>query len=83
MKQVLPVLIFAIVASSFLPKQKIDNSNHPASTITTKKSLVILFDVNETLLDMSPLKKKVNEVLGNKEGFRCCSFPKLPENLLS
>jgi 2-haloacid dehalogenase len=70
MKKVLPVLIFAIVASSFLPKQTIDNSNRSASTITAKKPLVILFDVNETLLDMSPLKKKVNEVLGNKEGFR-------------
>lgn len=70
MKQVLPVLIFAIVASSFLPKQAIDNNNRSASSLTTKKPLVILFDVNETLLDMSPLKNKINAVLGNEEGFR-------------
>jgi 2-haloacid dehalogenase len=31
---------------------------------------VILFDVNETLLDMSPLKKKVNSILDSKCGFR-------------
>ncbi len=31
---------------------------------------VILFDVNETLLDMSPLKKKVNSILDSKRGFR-------------
>ncbi len=78
MKQVLPVLIFVIVASSFLPKQKIDKSNHPASTITTKKPLVILFDVNETLLDMSPLKERINTVLGNKEGFHLSQTSPLP-----
>jgi 2-haloacid dehalogenase len=31
---------------------------------------IILFDVNETLLDMSPLQKKVNSLLGSKRGFR-------------
>lgn len=35
-----------------------------------KKPSVILFDVNETLLDMSPLKKKVNNILNSKRGFR-------------
>lgn len=35
-----------------------------------KKPSVILFDVNETLMDMSPLKKKVNNILGSKRGFR-------------
>lgn len=35
-----------------------------------KKPSVILFDVNETLLDMSPLKEKVNKLLGSKRGFR-------------
>lgn len=34
------------------------------------KPAVILFDVNETLLDMSPLKKKVNKLLDSKRGFR-------------
>lgn len=34
------------------------------------KSTVILFDVNETLIDMSPLKKKVNSVLDSKRGFQ-------------
>lgn len=36
----------------------------------TKKPSVILFDVNETLMDMSPLKKKVNNILDSKRGFR-------------
>lgn len=35
-----------------------------------KKPSVILFDVNETLLDMSPVKKKVNSILSSKRGFR-------------
>jgi 2-haloacid dehalogenase len=34
-----------------------------------KKPSVILFDVNETLMDMSPLKKKVNDMLASKRGF--------------
>lgn len=34
------------------------------------KPSVILFDVNETLLDMTPLRKKVNKVLDSKQGFR-------------
>lgn len=34
------------------------------------KPKVILFDVNETLLDMTPVKKKVNSILDSKEGFR-------------
>jgi 2-haloacid dehalogenase len=35
----------------------------------SKKPSVILFDVNETLMDMSPLKKKVNDMLDSKRGF--------------
>jgi 2-haloacid dehalogenase len=31
---------------------------------------IILFDVNETLLDMSALKKKINNLLGSSTGFR-------------
>jgi 2-haloacid dehalogenase len=31
---------------------------------------VILFDVNETLLDMRPLRKKINNLLDSKYGFR-------------
>ena len=38
------------------------------TTINTK--LVILFDVNETLLDMTPLKSKINVLLDDKQGFR-------------
>lgn len=34
------------------------------------KPSVIIFDVNETLLDMAPLKMKVNALLNNSEGFR-------------
>lgn len=34
------------------------------------KPSVIILDVNETLLDMSPLQKKVNSLLGSKRGFR-------------
>ena len=37
---------------------------------STTKPKVILFDVNETLLDMTPVKKKVNSVLDSKRGFR-------------
>lgn len=37
--------------------------------MNTKPS-VIVFDVNETLLDMSPLKKKINSLLGSNKGFR-------------
>ncbi len=41
----------------------------------TNKPSVILFDVNETLMDMKPLKQKINRLLGNR-GFRifsCCN----------
>ena len=31
---------------------------------------VILFDVNETLLDMTPLKKEIKNLLGSRKGFR-------------
>lgn len=34
------------------------------------KPTIILFDVNETLLDLTPLKKKVNNMLDSKRGFR-------------
>ena len=34
------------------------------------KPSVILFDVNETLLDMRPLKKNVNKLLDSKRGFK-------------
>lgn len=47
-----------------------NNTAEFASTDIAKKPLVILFDVNETLLDMSPLKKSINTLLGNEEGFR-------------
>lgn len=40
------------------------------STQGSFKPSVILFDVNETLLDMTPLKKKVNGLLGSERGFR-------------
>ena len=38
------------------------------TAINTKP--VILFDVNETLLDMTPLKSKINVLLNDKQGFR-------------
>jgi 2-haloacid dehalogenase len=38
--------------------------------ITIKNKPVIVFDVNETLLDMTPLKKSVNELLGEEQGFK-------------
>ena len=34
------------------------------------KPTVIVFDVNETLLDMTPLKKNINSLLGNSDGFK-------------
>ena len=33
------------------------------------KPSTIFFDVNETMLDMSPLKKKINNLLGSSKGF--------------
>lgn len=39
--------------------------------MTSKKNKpVLVFDVNETLLDMTPLKKSVNALLDNEQGFR-------------
>ena len=38
--------------------------------ITINNKPVIVFDVNETLLDMTPLKKSVNELLGEEQGFK-------------
>lgn len=38
------------------------------TTTTTKP--VIVFDVNETLLDMTPLKKAINALLQEEQGFR-------------
>jgi len=35
-----------------------------------KNKPVLVFDVNETLLDMDPLKKSVNALVDNEEGFR-------------
>ncbi|CAM3092263.1 haloacid dehalogenase type II [Flavobacterium frigoris] len=35
-----------------------------------KNKPVLVFDVNETLLDMTPLKISVNALLGNEQGFR-------------
>jgi 2-haloacid dehalogenase len=35
-----------------------------------KNKPVLVFDVNETLLDMSPLKKSVNALLDNEQGFK-------------
>lgn len=37
---------------------------------TDNRSSVMLFDVNETLLDMTPLQKKINSLLDSKRGFR-------------
>ena len=31
---------------------------------------IVFFDLKETLLDMTPLKKKINALLGSKKGFR-------------
>lgn len=36
----------------------------------TKNKPVLVFDVNETLLDMTPLKKAVNTLLSEEQGFR-------------
>ena len=35
-----------------------------------KISKIILFDVNETLLDMAPLKQRINKLLGTDLGFK-------------
>lgn len=38
--------------------------------ISLNKPSCIIFDVNETLLDLGEIKKKVNEALGSKRGFK-------------
>jgi len=40
------------------------------TTIMNNPKPVIIFDVNETLMDMAPLKNKINALLGSSEGFR-------------
>ena len=35
-----------------------------------KSKPVLVFDVNETLLDMTPLKKAINTLLQEEQGFR-------------
>lgn len=44
--------------------------NQAPGVDTMKKPTVILFDVNETLMDLNPLKKKINAVLSNDNGFQ-------------
>jgi len=36
----------------------------------SKKPTLLIFDVNETLLDFAPLEKKINEALGEKMAFQ-------------
>ena len=45
-------------------------SSQPFNVQPSTKPSLILFDVNETLLDMDPVKKKINSLLGSKLGFR-------------
>ncbi|SNR51128.1 MULTISPECIES: haloacid dehalogenase type II [Hymenobacter] len=42
----------------------------PLSSLPSSRPQVILFDVNETLLDMSKLKLAVNKAFGNKFAFK-------------
>ncbi|GAC1587583.1 MAG: haloacid dehalogenase type II [Ginsengibacter sp.] len=51
-------------------KKSILNSIQIINVDTIKKPIVILFDVNETLMDLTPLKKKVNALLSNNKGFQ-------------
>lgn len=43
---------------------------------------VIVFDVNETLLDMSPLQSKINTLLHNEKGFKIWFFMLLHHSLV-
>ena len=40
------------------------------------KPQLLIFDINETILDLSPLKESINQLLGSSEGFDLW-FPKL------
>lgn len=69
MKKIFMLLFVAMATLSFKNIPVMDVYN-PEAFQTVKKPLVILFDVNETMLDMTPLKEKVNALMGTKDGFR-------------
>ena len=60
----LSLLLSLIVLLITLPLATISLAQEPSEL---RKPKVILFDVNETLLDMKPLKKSVGEALGGRE----------------
>lgn len=69
MKQIATVLFIALASLSF-QHNPVMESKKPLASQPKKGPIVILFDVNETMLDMSPLKGKVNLLLGTEDGFR-------------
>ena len=66
---ILAILLLGIKTS--VQAQVSQNSNSKTNQIAEKNTLlkpkVIVFDVNETLLDLSPLKKSVGEALNGRE----------------
>ncbi len=72
MKYILLISLFtSFYADVNACNEKINLMKIQPSTIDKiKKPGVILFDVNETLMDMTPLKKKINALLFNDKGFQ-------------
>ena len=59
------LILFLLTLVIMLPNLKADETTTEAKPI--KRPKVIFFDVNETLLDLAPLKKSVGEALNGKE----------------
>ncbi len=57
------ILLVAAMVTSFAVAE--DSKSEPQPTMSKPK--VIILDVNETLLDLAPLKKSVGEALGGRE----------------
>lgn len=62
------LFISIMTASSYGFSHELDRKEaHKGGEVTLKKPKVIIFDVNETLLNLAPLKKAVGSVIDNRE----------------
>lgn len=65
LKKTIPLGLAPLLAP--LPVLSQEANAYKEATIKIKRPKVIFFDVNETLLDLEPLKKSIVKVLGNKK----------------
>lgn len=63
-KKLLPLSALPFIPASLSAKDKNEKSSKKE---TVKRPKVIFFDVNETLLDLEPLKKSIIKILNNKQ----------------